>query len=211
MDFIKFLISKSFLKNVLVAIVILLLIVFGLKVYLGSYTNHGEYHLVPDLQKKSFDEAKKILTERKMNIVVIDTMEYNPKYPAFSIVEQNPHKNDKVKVGRKIYVKLNSGKYAEVSLPDIFGKTKRQALTLLKSSGFVPGKISTKPYFAEIVLYAMYKNDTLKKTSKIPKTATIDLIIGDGNRPVPSGDEEGEETGKVDNNIQNTLDNVLGN
>ena len=212
MDFIKFLISKSFLKNALVAIVLLLVMVFGLKIYLGSYTNHGEYHLVPDLQKKSFDEAKKILTERKMNIVVIDTMEYNPKYPAFSIVEQNPHKNDKVKVGRKIYVKLNSGKYAKVSLPDIFGKTKRQALTLLKSSGFVPGKISTKPYFAEIVLYAMHQNDTLKKTSKIPKTATIDLIIGDGNRPVPSGDEEeGEDTGKVDKNIQNTLDNVLGN
>ncbi len=212
MSFIQFLMSKSFLKNLLAAIILLVLLVFGLKIYLGSYTNHNDYHLVPDLHKKSFEEAKKILEDRKMNIEVIDTMAFNPKYPAFSVVEQNPRKNDKVKVGRKIYIKLNSGKYANVSFPNIFGKTERQALSLLKASGLKSGKITKVPYFAEIVLHAVYQKDTLKKTSKVPKTSTIDLIIGDGNRPVPSNEDSEEKDGqKVDKNIQNTLNDVLGN
>ena len=212
MSFIQFLMSKSFLKSVFAAIILIVLLVFGLKIYLGIYTNHNDYHLVPDLHKKSFEEAKKILEDRKMNIEVIDTMAFNPKYPAFSVVEQNPRKNDKVKVGRKIYIKLNSGKYANVSFPNIFGKTKRQAVSLLKASGLKPGKITKVPYFAEIVLHAVYQKDTLKKTSKVPKTSTIDLIIGDGNRPVPSNDNNEEKDGqKVDKNIQNTLNDVLGN
>jgi beta-lactam-binding protein with PASTA domain len=181
-------------------------LVFGLKIYLNSYTNHNDYHVVPDLSKKTYEEAKKILDERKMNLVVIDTLEYNPKFPKFSIIEQNPHKDDKVKLGRKIYVKLNNGTYAEISFPKITGKTKRQALSLLKASGFRIGKISTKPYFAEIVLHAIYKKDTLKTGNKIPKTSTIDLVVGDGKRVV---EEEINEEDTPDENIQKTINNVI--
>ncbi len=213
MDFFKFIFSITFLKNLVAAVILVLLIVFGLKIYLGTYTHHNEYHLVPDLTGKSFEEAQKILKDRKMNIVIIDTVDYNPKYPKYAVIEQNPHKNDKVKVGRKIYVKLNNDSYAKVSLPQIIGKTKRQAVSLIKASGLKVGKISTKPYFAEVVLYAVYQKDTLKNGSKIPKTSQIDLIIGDGKRPVEdTGNNTDGDTGdKTDNSIQNVLDNVLGN
>jgi len=208
MDFFKFLFSKTFLQNLIAAVVLILLIVFGLKFYLNVYTNHNEYHLVPDLTGKSFEEAQKILKDRKMNIVVIDTVDYNPKYPKYAIVEQNPLKDDKVKVGRKIYVKINNNAFAKVSLPHILGKTKRQAVSLIKASGLQVGKISTRPYFAEVVLYAIHQKDTLKNGSKIPKTSKIDLIIGDGKRPVDVEEDNG--SGKVDENIQNALDDVLG-
>jgi len=210
MDFFKFLISKTFLKNFLAAIILTVAIVFGLKLYLGVYTHHNEYHIVPDLQKKSYEEAQKILENRKMNLVVIDTVDYNPKYPKYSIVEQNPKKNDKVKVGRKIYVKINSDAYANVSLPNIFNKTERQAKTLLRASGLKVGKITTRPYFAEVVLHALHQKDTLKNGDKIPKTSSIDLIIGDGKRAINDGNNEEKEE-NVDEKIKNTLDNVIGN
>jgi len=212
MDFFKFLFSKTFLKNILAAIVLLVLIVFGLKLYLNKYTRHNEYHLVPDLTNKSFEQAQKIVKDRQMNIVIIDTMEYNPKYKKYAIVEQNPHKNDKVKVGRKIYVKINNNAYSSVRFPPVLGKSKRQALALLKASGFQPGKISTRPYFAEIVLAATYKKDTLKTGAKLPKHSVINLVIGDGKRNADNADDQtNAATPKPDSNIQKTIDDVLGN
>ncbi len=196
------------------AIILLVFIVSGLNLYLDSYTHHNEYHLVPDLTDKSYEEAKKILEARKMNIKIIDTVDYNPAFKKFAIVEQNPKKDDKVKVGRKIYVKLNSDKYALVSFPGIIGKSKRQALSLIKASGLKVGKITTQPYFAEIVLKAYYNHDTLKHGSKVPKNSVIDLIIGDGKRGVDENEGNGQnDTGEIipDADIQKTVNDVIGN
>jgi len=215
MDFLKFFISKTFLKNIVIAIVLLVLIVLGLKLYLSNYTHHNDYHVVPDLTNKSFEKAKKILQDRQMNIVVIDTVDYNPKYKKYAIIEQNPKKNDKVKVGRKIYVKINNNAYAKISFPPIIGKSKRQALNLLKASGLKLGQVSTKPYFAEIILGATYQKNSLKTGSKIPKNSVVDLIIGDGQRSVDGDSQDEGNTGdnsqKPDASIQKTLNDVLGN
>jgi len=211
MDFLRFLISKTFLKNLIAAFIIAVIMVFGLKIYLSNYTNHNEYHLVPDLAGKSFEQAKKILEDRKMHIVIIDTVDYNPKFDKYAIVEQTPRKNDQVKVRRKIYVKINNNAYAKVSLPKILGKTKRQALSLLKATGLKPGKITTRPYFAEIVLKVIHQKDTLKTGQKIPKNSVIDLIIGDGKKAVDQTDNNTDNSQIPDPNIQKTLENVLGN
>jgi beta-lactam-binding protein with PASTA domain len=213
MDFIRFLMSKIFLKNLLAAILLTVLLVFGLQFYLDSYTNHNDYHLVPELKGKKIDEAEKVLEEREMKLMIIDTVDYNPDYPKYSIVEQNPRKGDKVKLGRKIYVKINSGGYSKVPFPNILGKTERQARTILKTTGFKMGKITKKPYFAEVVLYAMHKNDTLKPGMQVPKNSTIHLIIGDGKTSVESTEQTNEKNGEntSGNNIEEILDNVLGN
>ncbi len=220
MDFFKFLISKTFLKNLIAAVVLIVLIIFGLKLYLANYTHHNEYHLVPDLTNKSYEDAKKILEDRQMNIVIIDTVDYNPKYKKYAIIEQNPKKDDQVKVGRKIYVKINNNAFAKVSFPAVIGKSKRQALSLIKASGLKVGKITTKPYFAEIVLTAMHQKDSLKTGDKIPKNSVINLTIGDGKRSVESSnnDEDTSDAGKdyqnapqADATLQKTLNNVIGN
>lgn len=221
MDFFKFLISKTLLINIIAAIILLVLIVLGLNLYLNSYTNHNEYHLVPDLTNKSFEKAKKILESRKMQIEIIDTVDYNPKFKKYAVVEQNPKKGDKVKVGRKIYVKLNNNKYAKISLPHIIGKSRRQALSLIKASGLKVGEITTQPYFAEIVLKAYHNQDTLENGDKIPKNSVIDLVIGDGKRAVDEDENNNEE--EIENNnddsplqqpdadIQKTINDVIGN
>jgi len=215
MNFLKFLISKTFLKNLIIAIVLLVIIVLGLKLYLSNYTHHNDYHMVPDLTNKSFEKAKKILHDRQMNIVIIDTVDYNPKYKKYAIVEQNPQKNDNVKVGRKIYVKINNNAYTKISFPPIIGKSKRQAVNLLKASDLKVGKITTRPYFAEIVLAATHLKDSLKTGFKIAKKSTINLIIGDGKRSVDGNNQDdsntGNDTQKPDASIQKTLNDVLGN
>jgi len=213
MEFINFLLSKTFFKNLIAAIILTIFIIFGLKFYLDSYTHHNDYHLVPQLKGKSVEEAENILNERKMNLVVIDTLEYHPDYPKFAILEQNPRHGDKVKLGRKIYVKINSGKYSNIPFPNILGKTQRQAQNILSATGLKIGKISKRPYFAEVVLRAIHKKDTLKPGMKIPKNSRIDLIVGDGKTPVESegnGNEQTNKTDKIDSQVQKTLEDVLG-
>ncbi len=210
MSIVKFLSSKTFLKNILAAIVLMVIFVFLFKIFLGYYTNHNEYHLVPELRKKTFEQAQQIIKEREMNIEIIDTLAYNPDYPKFSIVEQNPRVGDKVKIGRKIYVKINRGSYSNIALPNIFGKTKRQASSLLRASGFGIGKIIRRPYFAEIVLGAKFRNQKLKSGMKLPKTSKIDLIIGDGNARAEDGSNAGHNEKEVNQDIKKTLNNVIG-
>ena len=215
MNFLKFLISKTFLLNLVAAILLVVLIIFGLNIYLDSYTNHNDYHRVPNLINKSYKKAKKILEARNMQIEIIDTVDYNPKYKKYAVVEQNPRKNDKVKVGRKIYVKLNNNKYAKISFPEVIGKSRRQALSLIKASGLRVGKVTTRPYFAEIVLKAFHKKDTLSNGDKIPKNSVIDLIIGDGKRAVDENEnnEQNDAGGsqQPDADIQKTINDVIGN
>ncbi len=215
MNFFKFLTDNIIIKNLILAIVILVLLVLGLNFYLDLYTHHNDYHLVPDLTNKSYEQAKKILKDRKMQIEIIDTVDYNPKYNKYAVVEQNPRKNDKVKVGRKIYVKINNNAYAKVSFPAVIGKTRRQALSLLKASGLKVGNITMRPYFAEIVLRAFHRKDTLKTGSKIPKNSVIDLVIGDGKRAVDSGSNyeqtDASKSQQPDVDIQKTINNVIGN
>ena len=58
MGVIKFLISKSFLKQLIIAFVSLLLLVFALKFWLSVTTNHTQKIQVPNLEKMSLDGSK---------------------------------------------------------------------------------------------------------------------------------------------------------
>ncbi len=213
MDFFKFLISKTFLKNLIAAIILTIVIIFGLDFYLDSYTNHNDYHLVPELKGKKVEEVEKILKDRKMQLIIIDTLEYNPDYPKFSVVEQDPRRGDKVKIGRKIYVKINSGKYSNIKFPNILGKTERQAKTILITTGFRIGKVTKRPYFAEVVLKAIHKKDTLKAGMLVPKNSKINLVVGDGKTSIDSGNDnsDNQEDNNTDNQVEKVLNDVLGN
>ena len=53
MSLIKFLTSKTFFKQILLAVVALVVLCFILLKWLNITTNHGEFETVPDLTGKS--------------------------------------------------------------------------------------------------------------------------------------------------------------
>lgn len=160
----------------------LLLLVFGLKFWLDITTNHAQKIQVPNLEKMSLEEVRQKLTELNLDFKVIDSASYNPNYPNKSVIEQTPKKGDFVKEKRKIYLVLNPSKYRSLVVPDLNGRTKRQASTELKSSGF---KVGTEYTYVpdigkDVVRGLMFKNRKLKIGDKLPKNSTIELILGDG-------------------------------
>mgnify|MGYP000014653624 CR=1 FL=1 len=181
MGLLKFIFSKAFLKQLGLALIVFLLILFAFTKWMASTTNHDEFREVPNLEGKKLEITKSLLEERELTLGDIEYKDYNPKFPKEAIVEQTPVAGSKVKVGRKIYITVNKSEYRLVRIPNLKDKTKRQAESTLKAIGFKIGKITYKPHFAKnAVLDMLYKGKKIKKDDKLPYTSVIDLVLGDG-------------------------------
>lgn len=175
--------SKSFFKQLGIAVLGIALLVFLLQWWLGITTNHDQKIEVPNLAKLSLTNVEIKLNELNLGYVVIDSATYNPNYPKKAVLEQNPEAGDFVKEGRKIYLTLNPSKYRDVEIPDLNGRTRRQATTHLRSIGFKVGKDVTwvRDLGKDVVRGLKHNGNTILPKTKLPKQSTIDLILGDGN------------------------------
>ena len=111
----KFLISRVFFLNLLLAI----LVVFGIfKLtiwWLDSYTRHGESITVPDLSGYTLEQAERKLEAKDLHYFIMDSVDMPEEMPN-TIVEQDPFPGDKVKRGRKIYVTVTRQTRLKVNL-----------------------------------------------------------------------------------------------
>lgn len=177
----KFLTSPVFFKNLAIALVIVAVSIFGVMKFLSVATNHGEEIPVPNLAKMSLEKAEERLNDIDLELHLLDTVDYNPAFPPYSIVEQDPLPAVTVKDGRKVYVKINSGGYAKVVLPELVQKTYRQALSTLRALGLQEGDVKYVEYMAkDVVLEVKQNGKTLKAGDKILKSSKIDFVLGDG-------------------------------
>src|SRR5690554_323498 len=194
MSLIRFVFSKKFLQQILLAGIAVIAMVFGLLWWLGYSTKHNQKLEVPDLSKLSLDEVEVVLNRNKMRYVILDSVNYNPDYPPYSVMEQIPPAGAMVKENRKIYINLNPSNYPKLAIPEVLGKTLRQVEPTLLAMGFEIGTISYKPYLAEdVVLEMHYKGSRIQPGDKIQKTSTIDLVVGNGLGRLDGRDKEIED------------------
>ncbi|WP_027138539.1 PASTA domain-containing protein [Gaetbulibacter saemankumensis] len=184
MSLFKFLTSKVFFKQILLAIVAAVVLCFIILKWLNVTTNHGKFETVPDLKGKSIDVARMALNDNKLVMQIQDSANYNPDYPKFSVIDQEPTAGSQVKENRKIYITLNPSGYRKILVPDLTERTFRQAKPSLEALGFQVGKITYVDNIAkDLVLKLEYKGKAINPGDMLPKTSTIDLVLGNGNRP----------------------------
>ncbi|MFD1614926.1 PASTA domain-containing protein [Gelatiniphilus marinus] len=184
MSIIKFLVSKTFFKQILLAIVALVVFCFLMLQWLKSSTNHGDFETVPDLKGKSISVAEIELNENNLVMQIQDSANFNPDYPKFSVIEQEPPVGAKVKKNRKIYLTLNPSGYRKVRVPNLLESTLRQAKPTLEALDFKVGKLTYVDNIGkDVVLKMQHKGKTIKAGDMLPKTEKIDLVLGNGNRP----------------------------
>jgi len=203
MSFFKYIFSKAFVKQLLIAVVGLIVLCFLVLWWLKSTTNHGQQIEVPNLAKLILTDVENVLDENDLRYEILDSANYNPDYPKFSVIEQIPKAGKFVKENRKIYLTLNPSGYRKVQIPDVVGKTRRQAEPTLLAMGFKIGKVTTKPHMSDQVLEIRHRGSKMDPDSELEITSVIDLIIGDeslsrSNRDT-EGDEEGSETSQNNN------------
>lgn len=200
MTFLKYLFTKAFLKQLLYAILALIILSFLILWWLRGTTNHGQKIEVPNLAKMSLDDVEDILDENDLRFEILDSANYNPDFPKYSVIEQIPKAGKFVKEDRKIYLYLNPSGYRKVTVPEVVGKTRRQAEPTLLAMGFKIGKVSYRPYIAKDELLEMrYNGEKLEPGVELQITSVIDLVLGDGSgslRQGADGDSEGLENGE---------------
>ena len=181
MSFFRFVRSKSFFIQITIAVVGLFLFIFLLQWWLGFTTNHDQKIEVPDLNRMSISDVEAKLNEVNLDFIVIDSASFNPNYPKKSVIEQFPEAGGYVKEKRKIYLTLNPSKYRDITIPDLNGRTKRQAMSQLQSIGFNIGEFTTvRDIGKDVVRGLKFKGRNLKPGEKLPKNSVIDLVLGDG-------------------------------
>ena len=182
MSLVQFVKSKLFLKQLLYAGIGIIIFVFVVMKWLNISTNHDQKIEVPNLEKLSLNDVEKALEELDLNFVVIDSASYNPNYPKKAVIDQDPEPGDFVKENRKIYLTLNPSGYKNVEIPNLFGKTRRQVTSQLRSIGFrVDDEVVYVSDIAKDVVRGLkFNSKNLKVGDKIPKNSLITLKLGNG-------------------------------
>ena len=210
MSFIKFITSKVFFKQIFLAVLTLVILGFLVLKWLDFTTNHGEFVIVPDLKGKSMKTAQIELNDKTLKLEIQDSANYNPKYPKFSVIDQQPAAGEQVKEDRKIYVTLNPSGYRKVAVPEVLNRTFRQVKPSLEALGFRIGDTTSIDNKAKgLVLHLIYKGDTIMPGKKLKVTSTIDIVIANGKdknkiyseEEIPNEGEASDTASESNNNL----------
>src|SRR6056297_2699038 len=155
--FFRFLISRLFLLNLLLAIAILVVLVLGTMQFLRAYTDHGEAYTVPDLIGLHEAEVRDICKQTDMAYEITDSM-FSDNVALGAMAEQFPKAGSKVKKGRTIYLVKNAEMPEMVVLPDVVNVSLRQARSTLEAYGFDIGKLEYIPDIGENVVLRLKVN-----------------------------------------------------
>jgi len=170
------------LLNLLVIIGLSILLgVLFLKVYLPSYTNHGESVSVPDLSGYTYEEGAEILERSNLEYEVSLDSGFNTELKPFAILKQIPESNSQVKTGKTIYLTLNARNPPMLKMPNLVNTQLKNAQEILSNMGLERGDIIYVPDIGiNVVLEQKYRGVNVAEGFEIPKGARIDLIVGDG-------------------------------
>ena len=183
-NFLSFLKSKTFLIQLGLALVVTVLLVFLVLRWLNNSTHHGEFVEVPDFAKMSVMDMRTTVEKAGLRYEVLDSANYNPEYPRFSIIEQDPKAGSKVKEDRKIYFTVNPSGYKKVTVPNIIQVTQRNASSMLKAVGLDVQRVTYIDQLGkDMVYYIKYKGKNISPGEKLPKTSKIELVCGNGTIP----------------------------
>lgn len=180
MDFLRFLISKIFWRHLLLAVSIALIILLATLVWMKIYTHHGQAITVPNLSGLTIDEVEDVISSRRLNFEVLDSI-YANDMPRGTVVKQNPPAYSKVKIRRRIFITMNAVNPEKVMMPNLVTLSDRQAILALENKDLKLGEISYKPDFAvNSVLQQMMNDSVIHPGTLVEKGSVIDLVLGMG-------------------------------
>lgn len=175
-----FLKSKVFLRNLALAIVVIVAFFFAVGYFLSAYTRHGEYIVLQDFSKKRLPDVKNLLKSEELNYIIIDSVYIENSIPGL-VVNQNPYAGAHVKRGRNVYLYITSTVPPTVVMPDLIDKSLRQAKNLLDNAGLKTGTVRmvTAP-LPGFVLSQSYKGTAIEPGTKLPQGSVINMEVGRG-------------------------------
>ena len=173
---------KYIFKNLILMIGGVSLIIFFLfYIYFPIKTNHGDTITVPNLIGMELKDIDEFLSDRDLRYEILDDSSYSSEYPPYSILQQNPSENEKVKENRKIYLTLNSSIPPKIKMPKIINGSVKNAQLILKSYDLKLGEITYVPDMARNAVLKMFiEGDSISENDLVLKGSIVDLEVGNG-------------------------------
>jgi beta-lactam-binding protein with PASTA domain len=185
----EFFISKTFVKNLALAVALMVGLVIVLLIWLNIYTRHGQARPVPDFYGLNLEESAMLARKNKLKIQIIDSV-YTTVVPSGCVAEQNPGPGFKVKKRRRIMLTINAFNPEMVRVPNLVGLAYRQAIATIQSEGLEVGGRSYIPDVSvNYVIKQLHNGKEVAEGDSIQKGSVIDLVLGKGlsnqRTPVP--------------------------
>ena len=183
MNFLRFLLSKTFYKQLLYLGLGLPILFWIISFSLKFVTHHQEYLEVPDLEGISIAELLDLMGQENLRFEIIDSTRFVPNLPPLSVIDHLPAAGSEVKKNRKIYLTVNPSGYRQITVPNLIQITKRNAESMINAVGFQLGEITYKDNIGkDMVLEIAHQGKTITPGVLLPKTSKIDLVLGNGKR-----------------------------
>jgi beta-lactam-binding protein with PASTA domain len=177
--------SRTFFKNLGLAILVTGVLVFITFRLLKLYTLHGEVITLPNYIGLNLADLKYDPSHNDLVFIVVDSVFDDTKEKG-SIVMQDPLPESKVKKGRKIYLTVVAMLPEMVSMPNLRELSLRQAVSLLQTYGLKAGNLQfVSSQFENAVLDQKYNGMTIEPNTMIEKGSTIELLVGKQGSKVP--------------------------
>ncbi|MCR4583319.1 MAG: PASTA domain-containing protein [Prevotella sp.] len=187
-EFFGKLFSRFLLGNLLAMAVVVVLLFIGVKYGLEIYTHHGEGIKVPKVEGMIYGNARSLLEQDGLRIVVTDSG-YNKRLAANCILAQNPGEGTMVKRDHVVYVTVNSPSSPSFAIPDIVDNSSyREAEAKLMALGF---KLLPPKYIVgekDWVYGILSRGRRVTTGDQVSIDAPLTLIVGNGSYDESSED-----------------------
>lgn len=196
-----FLTSKTFLKHILIAFGVTLVLMLVVLYWIRIYTNHGESFVLPELSGMSVYDAEQVLRSKNLEFEIADSTYLDGAVPG-SVIGQVPEAGHSVKEGRTIFLSICAVAPEQVEMPRLTDISFRQAINMMQAIGLNVGRVEYQhSEFPNLVLEQKINGAVVQPGVKVNKGSNVDLLIG------KSG--EGEKT-VVPNLFGETLSQAKG-
>ena len=173
---------KFIILNIVLALMTGIGILVGLIAYLRHYTEHGIEVDVLDVRGLVEAEAKPLLADQGLHLVVVDST-YSDRVPLGTIVDQDPKPMSHAKHGRAVYVTINATTKRQVTMPNMQDISYRQAEMTLRGMGLeVDTAYEYEPSeFRDLVLDVKKEDGTsIPAGEKLTVGTKVRLVVGFG-------------------------------
>lgn len=170
--------SNWIVRNLLTAVVLVIILVVGAMVFLNLVTQHNRELTVPDFSNMTVTEAEQVAAQAGMRVEVTDSA-FVKRMKRGAVYRQNPAPGSKVKEGRRVVLTINAVNAKKVTMPNLVGLSLRQAKAEILSRGLVLNRlVYVQDMATNNVLRQLLGNREVEPGAMIDSESAIDLVLG---------------------------------
>lgn len=170
---------QSWVRTLLIAVAISIIILLVVMITLNNYTRHGERYALASFV--GFDVPSAQLSDSiNLRLEVTDSIYVESLSPG-EIIEQRPKAGSYVKSGRRVTLKINTYRPKNVVIPYVAGYSLRQAINRLTDNNIEVDKIIyQKDLATNNILKQEYNGTVVKSNSNltVPIYSKVTLYAG---------------------------------